>query len=35
MTTRTYGGAINGATKVPQATLAMRSRIESTREVRQ
>ncbi len=28
MTTRTYGGAINGATKAPQATLVTRSQIQ-------
>ena len=28
MTTRTYGGAIKGATKAPQATLVTRSRIQ-------
>jgi hypothetical protein len=31
MTTRAYGGAINGATKAPQATLVTRSRIQRSR----
>ena len=35
MTTRTYGGAIKGATKAPQATLVTRSRSKSAKEVRQ
>jgi CSLREA domain-containing protein len=35
MTTRTYGGAIKGATKAPQTTLVTRSRSKSAKEVRQ